>query len=64
MVTILTPKKFPDKYLVCCDCGCTFVFEAGEQRFFLSKGLSTPKRCPECRLRRKRTLVPEGVQHG
>lgn len=49
-----------DRRLKCIDCGATFTFTIGEQRYFLSKGLSEPKRCPQCRLRRKLTLVREG----
>jgi hypothetical protein len=52
-----------DKRLRCLECETTFTFSAGEQRYFLSKGLSEPKRCTRCRLKRKLTLVPE-VQHG
>jgi len=48
-----------DKKLVCCECGAEFTFSIGEQRYFDSKGLSIPKRCPVCRLKRKRTLVPD-----
>jgi NAD-dependent SIR2 family protein deacetylase len=48
-----------DKALTCVDCGNQFAFNAGEQRFYLSKGLSTPKRCPDCRQKRKNTLVRE-----
>jgi hypothetical protein len=46
-----------NKEIPCVDCGSLFVFNQGEQRYFLSKGLSEPKRCPRCRLRRKLTLV-------
>ena len=52
--------KVEDKTLHCVDCGAQFLFSTGEQRYFLSKGLSMPKRCPECRLKRKLTLVREG----
>jgi len=48
-----------DKTLRCIGCGAEFIFSIGEQRYFASKGLSTPKRCPECRQRRKRNLVPD-----
>ena len=57
-------KEFKDKKLKCSDCGSIFIFSAGEQFFFWSKGLSIPKRCPECRLKRKLTLAPEGVRNG
>jgi len=53
-------RDFVDKKLKCLDCGCEYIFSAGEQFFFWSKGLSLPKRCPECRLRRKLTLPREG----
>lgn len=51
--------KTEDKILICCDCGSSFVFTAGEQLFFTSKGLSTPKRCKPCRKQRRDTIVPE-----
>lgn len=62
----IDPKKAPlrDRLLLCVDCGIRFTFTAGEQRYFLSKSLSEPKRCPMCRHRRKLTLVPEGGPHG
>jgi len=44
-----------DKTLTCRDCGASFVFTAGEQEFFASKGFANePSRCPECRAERKR----------
>jgi len=30
-------------------CGVTFVFKKGEQRFFQGKKMTQPARCPECR---------------
>lgn len=42
---------FDDKLITCRDCQGTFVFSAGEQQFFSTKGLvNEPKRCPNCRL--------------
>lgn len=38
-----------DRLLRCEDCKKEFVFDAGEQKFFRSKGFTDPKRCPECR---------------
>ena len=49
-----------DKRLQCLNCGTNYTFTVGEQRYFLSKGLSEPKRCPQCRLKRKLSLVREG----
>lgn len=46
--------EFQDKTLVCKDCGQEFVFTAGEQAFYKEKGLDNePKRCKECRDKRK-----------
>ncbi len=42
--------SFQDKSIQCSDCGTTFTFTAGENKFFASKGLTNePKRCPSCR---------------
>jgi hypothetical protein len=49
--------NFKDLILQCCDCKGAFTHTIGEQRYFASKGLSTPKRCQECRQIRKQTLV-------
>ena len=44
-----------DKTLVCRDCGEEFIFTAGEQGFYLEKGLlNEPQRCPTCRANRRR----------
>ena len=46
--------SFEDKSLQCSDCGQEFIFTAGEQEFYASRGLQNePKRCPECRRARK-----------
>jgi CxxC-x17-CxxC domain-containing protein len=50
--------EFADKTLTCRECGVEFVFSAGEQEFFRSKGLENePGRCPECRAARRRGLT-------
>ena len=44
-----------DKTLTCRECGQEFTFTAGEQEFYLSRGLmNEPGRCPECRAARRR----------
>ncbi len=53
----LSKQHFRDKVLHCCDCAQSFVFTAGEQAYYQSKGLSEPKRCKACRELRKRTLL-------
>ena len=62
-MTNLKKANFPDKQLTCVDCEATFTFTKGERYYYASKGLVEPKRCPDCRLKRKFTLAPEGVRH-
>lgn len=46
--------EIQDKNLTCSDCGASFVFTAGEQKFYQEKGFGhEPKRCRDCRGRRK-----------
>ncbi len=49
------PKKHKrkKKKIVCCDCGETFLFTGGEQKYYEERKLSEPKRCPSCRQKRK-----------
>ena len=45
---------YEDKTLVCRDCGNEFVFTAGEQEFYASRGFENqPQRCKSCRDARK-----------
>lgn len=45
---------YEDKTVICKDCGQEFVFTAGEQEFYASKGfVNEPQRCKECRSARK-----------
>lgn len=45
---------YADKTLSCRDCGQEFMFTAGEQEFYASRGLvNEPGRCPECRVAAK-----------
>ncbi|MBI4213017.1 MAG: zinc-ribbon domain containing protein [Chloroflexi bacterium] len=44
---------YTDRELTCRDCGQTFVFTAGEQEFFATRGFQNdPSRCPSCRAAR------------
>ncbi len=46
---------FEDKTISCKDCGEAFLFTAGEQGFYLEKGLlNEPQRCSNCRDERRR----------
>lgn len=39
----------PDKQIVCANCGRSFLWSEGEQRFYKERHLSPPKRCKACR---------------
>jgi CxxC-x17-CxxC domain-containing protein len=55
---------FDDKLLTCCTCNEEFLFSAGEQEFFSTKGLiNVPKRCPNCRLLLKVQRSGKDVKH-
>jgi CxxC-x17-CxxC domain-containing protein len=44
-----------DRTLVCRDCGEEFTFTAGEQAFYMERGLlNDPQRCPTCRVAKRR----------
>ncbi len=48
-----------DRELTCRECGSSFIFTAGEQEFYATKGLQhDPVRCPSCRQTR-RAVRPE-----
>lgn len=44
---------FQDQQMTCADCGAEFTFAASEQAFYADKGFSAPKRCPDCRQKKK-----------
>lgn len=45
---------FTDRELICRDCSAAYIFTAGEQEFYATKGLQhDPVRCPSCRQQRK-----------
>ena len=53
---------FSDQELTCIDCQAPFDFTAGEAQFFQDRGLSIPRRCKECRAKKKlRNKQPEPV---
>ena len=57
--------SFADKNITCRDCGNEFVFTAGEQEFYSSKGfINEPARCPSCRQARKQAMAAGGVGGG
>ena len=57
-------EVFEDKVLTCVECGQEYTFEKGEQYFYKSKGLFEPRRCPECRAKKRARLNPsQGVRN-
>jgi CxxC-x17-CxxC domain-containing protein len=56
---------YTDERLTCTDCGAEFVFSAGEQQFFATKGFQNkPNRCPDCRAARKNARGNSGAMSG
>lgn len=57
MTSNVNLEDLDDKQLVCRDCGNKFIWTAGEQKFFLDKGLQNiPKRCKVCTASNKNKL--------
>lgn len=54
-----SPKSdFEDMAILCSDCGCEFVWTAGEQIFFRDKNLlNPPKRCRDCKKAKNERLA-------
>jgi CxxC-x17-CxxC domain-containing protein len=51
---------YQDKTLICQDCGKEFIWTAAEQEFYAEKGFTNePKRCKECREKRKSNERPQ-----
>ncbi|HOX40907.1 MAG TPA: zinc-ribbon domain-containing protein [bacterium] len=56
-MTKVNIEDLEDKTLYCIDCGDKFIWTAGEQKFFLEKGLQNlPKRCKICTAKNKSKL--------
>jgi hypothetical protein len=56
--------EYQDMTVTCCDPTCEtegkqFVITAGEQTFFASKGFPVPKRCKDCRIKKKQRQEQE-----
>jgi len=48
-----------DLTIECIDCQEEFVFAAGEQQYFIDRGMPFPKRCTNCREARKNNVHGE-----
>lgn len=57
-------QMYEDKTLICKDCGEEFIFTAGEQEFYDSKGfVNEPQRCKDCRDKRKQSIRSDREMH-
>ena len=45
-----------DMTIKCQDCGKDFIFTESEQKFYEEKGFTLPKRCKDCRNKRKNKM--------
>lgn len=53
-----------DKWLICVECGCEFLWDAGEQLWYQSKGLgNVPRRCKCCRDKRRDAQLHQPRQY-
>lgn len=45
----------PVETITCCDCNKSFELKRSEKNYYLKKGLCIPKRCPDCRQKKRET---------
>lgn len=55
----MTTETYPNhndnsRVITCMDCAQDFPFSTSEAAFYAERGFTPPKRCRECRARRKR----------
>lgn len=50
-------ENLTDQIVKCVDCGAGFILTSGERQFYVDRGLNLPKRCPECRGRRRKGVA-------
>ena len=48
-----------DVTIICKLCQKSFIWTAGEQKYYRTKGLATPRHCPNCRETRKASINKE-----
>lgn len=53
----IKPQRENDQIIKCCDCGAGFILSAGERQFYFDRKLNLPKRCRECRQKRRQGKV-------
>lgn len=54
-------ENLHDQIIRCGDCGAGFILTYGERQFYFDRKLNLPKRCPECRRKRRQG---RGVTNG
>lgn len=54
-------ENLTDQIIKCYDCGAGFILTYGERQFYFDRKLNLPKRCPECRRKRRQG---RGVTNG
>ncbi|MBF0201027.1 MAG: zinc-ribbon domain containing protein [Desulfamplus sp.] len=59
----LTAMKPGDETLTCMECSEHFIFSGNEKEFFHKKGFYAPKRCPNCR-EKKKTQSSDNLKDG
>ena len=47
---------YEDQLITCADCRAEFLWDEGEQYYYAKRNYSPPKRCAECRAKRKRAV--------
>ena len=56
---------FEDKTITCADCNADFIHSAEDQARYQERGLTNePKRCPECRAKRRNRQRSDGPRGG
>lgn len=45
--------EYADQIITCVECKAEFVLTAGQQRWFTDKQMHLPKRCEECRKKKR-----------
>ena len=58
------PETLTDKLKRCLECGKKFIFAIGEQEWFAQRGFEDPRRCKECREKRKAEAARKNAGFG
>lgn len=55
MISSISDKEdnMKEHYITCADCGQEFTVSEEEAKWYKDKGFEMPKRCPDCRKKRR-----------